>query len=281
MKDLNHTYNARTPGIHTRQTMAFHFALSHTLLSHTKTLTIFLRTNYNIIKPTTYQLTKIINFQITPSTSHKTIMSARSTAPSFSSAALGPLVTIKIDIGTTILTYQVHKAIICHFSAYFERAFMDSISLKMNADITLFNIFIDWLYTGVLPSTTLSKDILLKAVAFGYNFTAPAFQAAVHNALVDLMVATRKAPSDEEVCFAFEELLADHVLLDFFAEMHCVWGSWNAQDVRERGIVPEAFCARVEKKGLRFVDLLAGPPVKACEFHVHATEEERWECRGA
>lgn len=221
------------------------------------------------------QLPLQINHQ-PPDLSISKTMSARSTAPSFSSAAQGSIVTIKIDIGTTILTYQVQKTIICHFSAYFERAFMDSVSLKMNADITLFNTFIDWLYTGANPpGSTLGKDTILKAIAFGYEFTAPAFQAAVHNELVDVMIATRTAPSDEEVCFAFEELPADHVLLEFFAEEHCVWGTWNAQEMRVRGVVPEAFCARVEKKGFRFVDILAGSPVKTCEFHVHATEKER------
>jgi hypothetical protein len=31
-------------------------------------------------------------------------------------------------------------------------------------------------------------------------------------------------------------------------------------------------------KGLKFVDILAGNPLKASDFHVQATEEECWNC---
>jgi hypothetical protein len=103
-------------------------------------------------------------------------MSARSSAPSFSIAAPSQILTINIDIGPHILEYHVHKATFCHLSAYFERAFMDSVSLNINADIAIFNIFIDWLHTGRLSSrANLGKDVLLKAIASGHHFTVPAF----------------------------------------------------------------------------------------------------------
>jgi hypothetical protein len=56
---------------------------------------------------------------------------------------------------------------------------------------------------------------------------------------------------------------------------------WDVKQLRVQGNVPEAFCARVEKKGFKFVNLVTREAVKACEFHVHATGEERWECSGA
>lgn len=103
----------------------------------------------------------------------------------------------------------------------------------------------------------------------------------MHNNLVDVLIAVRKAPSHDDINFVFDKLPMDHALLDLFAELHCFYGDETAKQLRANDQVPFDFVRRVYDKGLRFVDFLAGTPLKACDYHVHATAEERWDCGSA
>jgi hypothetical protein len=206
-------------------------------------------------------------------------MSSRTDLPSFSAAAQGDIVTIKV--GPTA-QYRVHKDLITPPSAYFERAFLNGIELKLGGgatDVDFFNIFVDWLYSRKIPAG-LSQNVLLKAVVCGHFITAPAFEAAVHNILVGTLIAARKAPSHKDIIFIFDKLPADHALLELFVELHSYWGADTLEQLRANMELPFDFIRRVYDKSLKVVDVLTGNPLdsKACDFHVHANDQERWEC---
>jgi hypothetical protein len=173
----------------------------------------------------------------------------------------------------------VHTDIISPASAYFEGAFLNGIELKLSGgatDVDFFTVFIDSLYSRKIPAG-LNQNVLLKAVVCGHFITAPAFEAAVHNKLVDTMIAERKAPSHADIIFVFDKLPADHALLELFVELHSCWGAESPEQMRTNPEMPFDFIRRVYGKGLKVVDVLAGNLLKACDFHVHGTEEE-WEC---
>jgi hypothetical protein len=108
------------------------------------------------------------------------MMSSGTNVQSFSAATQGDIVII--TVGPTA-QYRVHKDIISPASAYFERAFLNRIELKLGGgttDVDFFNVFIDWLYSRKIPAG-LNQNVLLKAVVCGHFITAPAFEAAVQN----------------------------------------------------------------------------------------------------
>jgi hypothetical protein len=226
--------------------------------------------------------------------------------PLFSTFALGSIATIHLTTAVSPHSYNIHANLISHFSGYFERALklpnhpLSVITLEA-VKPSVFNVFVQWLYTGTLPSSsakwsefaeltteTLEKEIMrsmLEAVVFGHQYSAPVFQATVHNALVDKLVSMRPncAPSCADIVYAFNNLPADDALLELFVELHCFYGYEGLDTPEEMSVkdqMPKEFWERVTKKGVRFVDLEGRDVLKACDWHVYGSEEERWECGG-
>jgi hypothetical protein len=70
---------------------------------------------------------------------------------------------------------------------------------------------------------------MLKAVVFGNCFTAPQFEAAVHNTLIDLLIDMCGALDYADIIYAFKHFPGDRALLELFVEMHCLY-SYAALD---------------------------------------------------
>ncbi|KAH7084944.1 hypothetical protein BKA63DRAFT_6395 [Paraphoma chrysanthemicola] len=105
---------------------------------------------------------------------------AKSTAaapPRLSAAISGEPVSIKVSPGKK--TYRVHKALLVHHSEYFRNALRNSWSEAKNGGVTLddvepgiFDIFVEWLYTGNTPDGFSSwiKAAGISAVGEGASF---------------------------------------------------------------------------------------------------------------
>lgn len=118
-------------------------------------------------------------------------------------------------------------------------------------------------------------------MVFGNRFTAPKFEAAVNNELVDLVIEMHDAPRYLEIIYAFSHLPADRALLDLLVELHCLY--WYAAldteaELAIKPLVPEDFWCRVEANGPKLVDLEGKRVLTACDYHIHVTDEERQVC---
>jgi hypothetical protein len=112
-------------------------------------------------------------------------------------------------------------------------AFHNGIEHKLGGGATdedFFHVSIDWLYSRKIHAG-LNQNILLKAVVCGHFITVPDFEAAVHNELIDhlIAIAAQRVPSLADINFVFEGLPMEHALLDLFAELHCYWGAHGAE----------------------------------------------------
>ncbi|KAG9190461.1 hypothetical protein G6011_08549 [Alternaria panax] len=75
-----------------------------------------------------------------------------SSSLSSSKLAQGPIATITIRPCWAV--YRIHRNLICHYSAYFERALVmkhaDKVTLNKHVDSSNMDLIVDWLYTGKL-----------------------------------------------------------------------------------------------------------------------------------
>jgi hypothetical protein len=143
-----------------------------------------------------------------------------------------------------------------------------------------FDVFVDWLYTAKLPTNRSSTRAMMEAIFFGHVYLVPTFQEAVHNELVDVLAGGRNAVGYADVAFMFKHLPADNALLALFVVLHCYYGDkvMGEAEMQVHGKELAEYWRRIKAEGFKTVDLLDREPVKACEYHVHATEEERWGC---
>jgi hypothetical protein len=212
-------------------------------------------------------------------------MPDRAKAPASSTMAQTPLATIRI--GPDATKYYVYKALICSFSAYFERVFRGpgfaETTLK-DVQPGIFNIFVDWMYSGgALPKEWREgvdvKRVLMEAVVFGHRFSAPKFEAAVHNELVDLLIDSREAARWADVAYLIKNLPDHHVLRNLLVEQHRLYGVEVLPDkeVQAHGIILRGFWRRVLDDG--FLNPNLSPQTRnVCEWHIHENEEEAQGC---
>jgi hypothetical protein len=157
-----------------------------------------------------------------------------------------------------------------------------------DVDVGVVNVFTDWLYSDKLPggpsrwakSTTSFSNIklsMLKTVVFGNRFTAPQFEAAVHNEPVDLLIDMLGAPDYAHIIHAFKHNPGDRALLEIFVEMHCLYSYAALDKHAEPAIkdqIPQDFWRKLEAKGPKLVDLEEKRVLTACDYHIYASNKE-------
>lgn len=127
-----------------------------------------------------------------------------------------------------------------------------------------------------------STRAMMEAVLFGHEFLAPTFQAAVHNALVNALLACLDAVGEVNVTYLFKSLPADNALLELVVVLYCYYGADKvAGNIGEGKREVAEYWRRVTEKGLKVVDPIDGARIKACEYHVHEEDKERMECEAA
>ena len=166
-----------------------------------------------------------------------------------------------------------------------------------NTDAATVNFFVDWLYTRQLPKhlndwrgiqklndATPGQERLgmIKALAFANRIMAPGFQRAINAAIVDCHIPIQ-TPYYEAVIFAFANLPPNDPILTLLVELQ-YRGYTQDSDTHENGeierqaLLPHEFLLRVMLRLGKSVGNRGIIPLSACDYHGHATDEERMTC---
>lgn len=147
-----------------------------------------------------------------------------------------------IEAGPERKKYLLHKGFLTHYSKYFRNALRgpwkeadERVIPLPDIEPGILNIFVDWLYTQVLPDDAALPSVaeiaeetpsyetisllLVKAVAFGDRFMVPKFYEEVSSRSISRLQATR--PDFATIIFAFGNLPGDASLLEQLVEAHC------------------------------------------------------------
>ena len=213
--------------------------------------------------------------------------------------------TVQVDVGAAPdhETYHIHKALLCAYSDYFDRAlnaestFTESTSQLIymeEEDPVIFSIVNFWLYAGVIrlpPQHTRPRDIqmtLLKLWLFADCRLMPALQNHaldfLHQSVIDLwdfgdslLIGTifTEAPREAGICDWVVECFAtfaDAARLEKYLKKSREYGDEYP---------PSGFSYRLAKRLLRnveetprsldFIGLLKNMDV--CQFHEHSEDE--------
>jgi hypothetical protein len=230
-----------------------------------------------------------------------------------SDAALGEVVTIAI--GPEKKEFKIHEDLICHHSEYFRTAYngrwkeADEGVALAEVEVDAFKLFAHWLYAQQLPNDTvgicrlvgMSKELtyianarflLLKACVFGDRFLARDFKILAHNTYVDIITIKTYLYSIpyRQVIYAFANLKDDEPILKFMVDSQTYKWEKDWDDEEEKALLtqlPHEFLVRVmhgfaERRALKDAEEDDGQSpegLEACTYHIHASEEERKECR--
>ncbi|KAI4612467.1 hypothetical protein J4E80_007201 [Alternaria sp. BMP 0032] len=232
-------------------------------------------------------------------------------APVYGAAAQGEIVTI--FIGPEKKRYNIHKDIICHHSEYFRTAFNgrwkesdEGVTLE-DVEVDVFNVFVHWLYAQKIPAHSKplleiavpaiiytdtprerrsASKLLLRACVFGDRFLSPGFHRLAHNTFVNKFVTK----SGDCSCLAYEVVIwiydnfpKGSRFMDLAVEVQCVVWEEDDDSVDEKLLwprLPHDFLLAVMA---RFSALrqqkCSDVEVKACDYHLHASDEEKEACK--
>ncbi|EMD85158.1 hypothetical protein COCC4DRAFT_66532 [Bipolaris maydis ATCC 48331] len=231
----------------------------------------------------------------------------------FGSVAKQSFVVIKV--GPEKVPYEVHKALLTHYSEYFSSALNGPWKEAQENSITLndidpktFGIFVHWLYTQKIATEEEVNHILethpcdehddnpyitvlTEAVVFGDRFLAPDFRKAAQNHTVDYICrqnGKHMVPFLYASKYAFENLPDSHKLCKFLIVVHCHYMRYHGGYMDGlmtgwyRDNLPRTFLVGLIKRYTVLAEILSysgyGPDDR-CTYHEHADRHERNECK--
>ncbi|KAH7085153.1 hypothetical protein BKA63DRAFT_485128 [Paraphoma chrysanthemicola] len=231
-------------------------------------------------------------------------MSTESRRPS-AAARGGSLV---VQVGPEYVEYAVHKALLTEQSEYFKRALggpwkeaEEGIVRLDDVDCSIFEIFVDWLYTNTLPEDESAWDdsghergsakgterTMIKVCALAHRLLAANFGRAVTYEVVCCFINENgdAPPYYDTIILAFEILPPMSPILQLLVDLHCLryCSEDDSQDEIElqlRSRLPHEFLVRTM---LRYSKLIKSSPTRvleACDYHEHGSGEEREACQG-
>ncbi|KAF2117804.1 hypothetical protein BDV96DRAFT_597678 [Lophiotrema nucula] len=219
---------------------------------------------------------------------------------------------ILIEIGPDRVKYYVLKAFLTHYSQYFNKSlngpWKEAEDRKIalpDVEPTVFNIFVNWLYTQAMPKsrsawfrvselswnpyeTTKDLDLLMiKAYIFGDRFATPRFSQLVLDQFASHNICNGDTPWYSNIIYAYDNLSASNVMLKLLVDLHSHFWDVDHDDEKEPdGIqdqLPRAFLLSVMRKQTKMISDLEDKSAKehltACSYHEHATDEGRKECQ--
>jgi hypothetical protein len=156
-----------------------------------------------------------------------------------------------------------------------------------------FNVFVDWLYSQKLPTTdkdwqvvTETKDgpdlSIIKTCVFGDRFMVPKLLQDANNHCAD---THSFPPRYNGIIYAFNNLRSDVPLLNFLVDLHCAFWQRTCDDADEdekalQSQLPNDFLVRVMYRYSELRETKTyGRRLERCLYHLHASDEEREECR--
>jgi hypothetical protein len=169
-----------------------------------------------------------------------------------------------------------------------------------NADQSLVDIFVNWMYTEKLPQSGeqwLNADAeedenvkagpgddqlaLVKAYVFGDRILSPVFHRAVRNVLIHTL--TDDLAYYKAVIYAFANLSTEDPVLNLMVDKHCAVFSEELDEYdgekQRRCQLPSEFLIRVMLRYSRVKNAGWKDELKPCDYHGHASEEERKKCQ--
>lgn len=214
---------------------------------------------------------------------------------------------ISIEIGPRNDEYKIHREVLTYHSDYFRKALQECWTEGEERKVVIkdlepmaFNVFVDWLYTGKLPSTfeawatseTEEDDntygrrvdlLFFQTYVVADRLGAQDFLIAVNNWIVSYHM--NWAPWYETVIFAFDNIPAERRILTMLVDSHCRY-SEEADDVTfdgKQGLrtqLPHEFLFRVMKRYRQTCeDRDWDGDMVQCDYHEHTSDKERAECK--
>lgn len=217
---------------------------------------------------------------------------------------------VTIEIGPKPKTFQVSSALLAQHSSLF-RKFQPHSTAGSNQKFIFedlspraFNIFLSWLHTGSLPESddewlqhlpgvteidySLKINLLrLKTYVVAERLGAEEFFMIINNQYVETNFT---APWLVEIIYAFSHVPHNRRILDLLVDCHCS-GSISRNELCKDTEGPELQHQLPTEFFLRVMDRYAylrqyddgrdEPLFIKCDYHEHATEDERAVCREA
>ncbi|KAF9693780.1 hypothetical protein EKO04_008156 [Ascochyta lentis] len=219
----------------------------------------------------------------------------------------GGFVVVEIANG---VKHHLHRALLIQHSEYFKKALNGPWKESHEGVVRLddvksgpFNIFVDRLYSGKVPleddyhqncKGEDTRDIIkLGAIALGNRSMAPAFAKATQKHFIDKHLAKWasrerhcKSPSFEVIICAFSILRNDNDILKMLVDQHVSYYTVSpasdalveGRKVKDR--LPHELLVRVIHKYGQ-TKTRNGYLLRACDYHGHASQDERALCAGA
>ena len=148
-----------------------------------------------------------------------------------------------------------------------------------------------------LPPTLPDDDewitALTKSLVFGDRFLVPVFSETVNNLIVDNILGNAgylamSPPFFTATKYAYENLPEDHIIHEFFLQVHCRY--WSVESCAEERTVSETLQLQVPPTLLvemmvRFACMATegtawrNVPLDGCHYHMHADDEEWKQCK--
>lgn len=208
------------------------------------------------------------------------------------------------------MKYRVLETFLSHYSEYFQRALIGTwreaservVVLGNDVEPCIFNLFVEWLYTQILP--TLSPDwrriadpmrpfsvsakmLRLKLYVFADRFIVPLLRQQLNRAIVNDYDSDCPALEEyETITYAFQNLPSTDPLLDLIVDRYfMVWrlDLDEGEDEEAYENLPHEFLLRFYKRvgRWRMNDLQNRHQLfnmDFCSYHEHKTEQEKLEC---
>jgi hypothetical protein len=216
------------------------------------------------------------------------------------------MVTVKI--GPEHTKYRIHKALLEYHSDHFRSALLEHWKEGQERQVVLddlepaaFDIFVDWLYTNKIPRTFaewLAPEVNensgttrrrlgmlhLKAYVIADRLGVPELRETINNNYVTRNILVW--PWYQEIIYAFSNIPSGRRILKFLVAIHCAHSERGNEyllegDLELRDKLPQEFLLQVMA---HYQEMRAegtwDEELRACEYHEHASDDERKNCEG-
>jgi hypothetical protein len=224
--------------------------------------------------------------------------------PEIRAAAGGDIVVVEVGPGLT--RYSVYKLLLSYHSKYFQKALNghlkevdESVVQLLDVEPCIFNVFVHWMYTqrlpewrsqewldisgigGTNPNTPSVSLLTVKCCALSDQLAAASFQEAVNNMYINDRFDRKKPCPYEDIIFAFSNLPESNPMLRLMVDTQCLF--WNARmdaglEKELQSLLPQSFLLQTMLRNDEMKKLPSKSGFKRCNYHIHASDEEREEC---
>ncbi|OAK96047.1 hypothetical protein IQ06DRAFT_309608 [Phaeosphaeriaceae sp. SRC1lsM3a] len=214
----------------------------------------------------------------------------------------GGMAVVKIGAESTV--YHIHKVLLVEHSEYFQKALNgpwktaqeDMVELK-DVDRSVFDVFVDWVYTGKLSKyghdwqdwvemvdiEYAVGDVMMPLCAFATRIFASGFLSSIEYTIIGIVVRNCWLADYATVISAFTVLPSESPVLRLLVDSHChgfreKYDDNVVEEKQLRAQLPHDFLVRVMLRYIHILEEGKPPKLNACDYHDHQPEAERKEC---